>query len=186
MLVIAKYLNNNEVEENLLLCHFLLEQTTGEDIFNALVCYFGLCTDGGKLMSDIYSGFWGRVMKVVFNINWSHYYIHWQSLASKNLPGELKLDLDEAIKLVNFIKARSTYSKILKALCEDIIISPHSTLLFHTEVRYLSYGKVLTRLFELRHKIQVFFWKNRPFQLASKLHDCYWLQALAYLFDIFL
>lgn len=40
LLVIAKYLNNNEIKENLLLCHFLLERTIGEDIFNAIDCYF--------------------------------------------------------------------------------------------------------------------------------------------------
>ena len=29
LLVIARYLNNNEVEENVLLCHLLSERTTG-------------------------------------------------------------------------------------------------------------------------------------------------------------
>lgn len=101
LLVIARYLNNNEIEQNVLLCHLLSEHTTGEDIFNAIDCYFkkmsinwsnccGLCTDGGKSMSGIYSGLRGRVMKIVPNINWSHCCIHRQSLASKNLPGELK------------------------------------------------------------------------------------------------
>jgi len=130
---IEKYLNNNEVGENVLLCHFLLsERTTGEDIFNAIDCYFkkmsinwsnccGLCTHGGKSMSGIYSGLRGRVMKIVPNINWSHCCIHRQSLASKNLPGELKLVLAEAVKLVSFIKARSAYSRIFKALCEDMM-----------------------------------------------------------------
>jgi len=195
LLVIATYLNNNEVEENVLLCHLLSERTTGEDIFNAIDCYFkkmsinwsnccGLCTDGGKSMSGIYSGLRGRVMRIVPNINWSHCCIHRQSLASKNLPGELKLVLDEVVKLVNFIKARSTNLRIFKALCEDMI-SPHSSLLFHTEVRWLSRGKVLARLFELRHEVQIFF-EDHSFQLSPKLHDCNWLQALAYLFNIFL
>ncbi|KAF0697584.1 zinc finger BED domain-containing protein 5-like, partial [Aphis craccivora] len=144
----------------------------------------GLCTDGGKSMSGIYSGLRARVMKIVPNINWSHCCIHRQSLASKNLPGQLKLVLNEAIKLVNFIKARSTNSRIFKALYENMM-SPHSILLFLTEVRWLSRGKVLTRLFELRHEVQIFF-EDHPFQLSSKLHDANWLQALAYLSDIFL
>ncbi|XP_043916151.1 zinc finger BED domain-containing protein 5-like [Protopterus annectens] len=106
-----------------------------------------------------------------------------QSLACKNLPGELKLVLDEAVKVVNFIKSQSTNSRIFKALCEEMM-SPHSTLLLHTEVRWLSRDKVLTRLFELRHEVQVFF-EDHTFFLASKLHDCNWLQALSYLSDIF-
>lgn len=40
LLVIARYLNNNEVEKNVLLCHSLSERTTGEDIFNAIDFYF--------------------------------------------------------------------------------------------------------------------------------------------------
>lgn len=116
----------------------------------------GLCIDGGKSMSGIYSGLRGRVMKKVPNINWSHCCIHRQRLAPKNLSGELKLVLDEAVKLENFIKIRSTNFRIFKALCEDMM-SPHSSLLFHTEVRWLSRGKVLARLFKLRHEVQIFF-----------------------------
>ncbi|XP_043943211.1 zinc finger BED domain-containing protein 5-like [Protopterus annectens] len=190
LLVIARYVKDNEVEENLLLCHSLSQRRWGEDIFNIIDCYFkekeinwsnccGLCTDDAKSIS----GLRGLVMKVATNISWSHCCIHRQSLACKNLPGELKLVLDEAVKVVNFIKSKSTNSRIFKALCEEMM-SPHSTLLLHTEVRWLSHGKVLTRLFELRHEVQVFF-EDHPFFLASKLHDCNWLQALAYLSDIF-
>lgn len=92
-----------------MLCHLLSECTTGKDIFKTIDCYFkkmsinwsncyGLCTDGGKSISGIYSGLRGCVMKIVPNINWSYCYIHQQSLAAKNLPGELKLVLDETIK----------------------------------------------------------------------------------------
>lgn len=194
LLVIARYLKDNEVEENLLLCHALLERTTGEDIFNAIDCYFkakgiswsnccGLCTDGGKSVAGFYSGLRGRVMKVAPNVTWSHCCIHRQNLASKHLPGELKLVLDDAVKIVNFIKSRSTNSRLFKALCEEMM-SHHSALLFHTEVRWLSRGKVLTRLFELRYEVQLFF-EAHPFQLGSKLHDSNWLSALAYLSDIF-
>lgn len=40
LLVTARYLNNNEIEENLLLCHNLSGRTRGEDIFNAINDYF--------------------------------------------------------------------------------------------------------------------------------------------------
>ncbi|GBM58503.1 hypothetical protein AVEN_124714-1 [Araneus ventricosus] len=65
LLVIARYLNVNELEENLLLCYPLTKRCTGEDIFNATQGYFcgneidwskccGVCTDGGKSMSSCY------------------------------------------------------------------------------------------------------------------------------------
>ncbi|KAL4142760.1 hypothetical protein QTP88_005167 [Uroleucon formosanum] len=60
---------------------------------------------------------------------------------------KLKLVLDEAVKLVNFIKARGTNSRIFKALCEDMM-SPHSSSLFHTEVRWLSRGKQIEKLLD--------------------------------------
>ena len=61
----------------------------------------------------------------------------------KNIPGGLKkVVLEEAVKLVNFIKSRPTNTRCFKALCQDMG-SAHSTLLFHTEVRWLSGGNVL-------------------------------------------
>ncbi|GBN51792.1 hypothetical protein AVEN_70897-1 [Araneus ventricosus] len=72
LLVIARYLNVNELEENLLLCYPLTKRCTGEDIFNTIQGYFcenemdwakccGVCTDGGKSMSGCYKGLRGRI-----------------------------------------------------------------------------------------------------------------------------
>lgn len=55
----------------------------------------GLCIDGEKSISCLYSGFQDCVMKIVPNINWNHCCIHRQSLASKNFPKKLKLVLYE-------------------------------------------------------------------------------------------
>jgi hypothetical protein len=50
--------------------------------------------------------------------------------------------------MVNFIKQRSLKSCMFTELNENMQ-KDHATLL-HTEVRWLSRGKVLTRIFELR------------------------------------
>ncbi|GBM71577.1 hypothetical protein AVEN_103089-1 [Araneus ventricosus] len=79
LLVIAKYLNINELEENVLLCYPVTKRCTGEDIFNAIQGYFcekeidwtkccGICTDGGKSMSSCYKGLRGRIKIVVPHI----------------------------------------------------------------------------------------------------------------------
>ncbi|GBO25552.1 Zinc finger BED domain-containing protein 5 [Araneus ventricosus] len=89
LLVIARYLNVKELEENLLLCYLLTKRCTGEGIFNAIQDYFceneidwakccGVCTDGGKSMSGCYEGLRGRIKIVVPHVAWSHCCIHRQ------------------------------------------------------------------------------------------------------------
>jgi len=62
--------------------------------------------------------------------------------------------------------------------------SLHSTLLFHTEIRWLSSGKVLTRLMELRTEVSSFLMDNNA-TLAETMNDATWLCQLLYLADIF-
>eukprot|EP00102_Acyrthosiphon_pisum_P010115 XP_008178283.1 PREDICTED: zinc finger BED domain-containing protein 5-like [Acyrthosiphon pisum] len=190
LLVIARYLKENESVEGLLLCHPLTEHTTGADICYAINSYFiekrimwskrcDLSSNGGKSMSSCYSGLLTRVKAVSPLVKWTHCCIHRQALGSKPLPVDLKDILDDFCKIVNFIKSRHMNSRIFSALCKDMG-SLHKTLLLHTEVR----GKVFTRLFGLRHEVLMFF-EGHPFRLSLKFKDHEWLQKLAYLSDIF-
>lgn len=71
------------------------------------------------------------------------------------MPPCLKSVLDQSVNIVNTIKTKALNTRLLKALCEEMG-SEHTKLLFHTEVRWLSRGKVLTRLFELRDEVMLF------------------------------
>jgi hypothetical protein len=99
------------------------------------------------------------------------------------MPDSLKYVLDTTVKMFNFIKARALNSCVFSTLCIDMGCD-HVTLLQHTEVHWLSRGKVLTRFFKLRDELKVFF-TDHNFLLSDCLHDNEFLTQLAYLGDVF-
>ena len=186
LLVYVCYLFEGTVQEDFLFCRPLATRTTGEEIFNLIDVFMrthgidcercvGICTDGAKSMTGKHTGLITHIRRVCPSISWLHCSIHREALAAKNMPA----DLLAVLMLVNFIEACPLNSRIFTLLCNE-----HKSLLLHTEVRWLSQGKVLTRLFELWHELQQFFEKNL-FHLASSLHDEDFLKMLTYLADIF-
>jgi len=59
----------------------------------------------------------------------------------------------------------------------------HTKLLYHTEVRWLTRGKVLSRLFELHDEVQIFFAERHD--LCNRMHDTQRLTKLANPSDTF-
>jgi len=91
--------------------------------------------------------------------------------------------LNEAVKGVNYLKSRAMNSRLFSILCDEMG-SEHRQLLLHTEIRWLSRGKVLKRLFELLSELQIFL-SNCNHELSNRFKDEVWLSRLAYLADIF-
>ena len=95
------------------------------------------------------------VLEVAPHVKFLHCMIHREALAGRCLEPEFRDVLQTSVKIVNFIKSRPLQSRLFATLCHEMG-SDHEALLFHTEVRWLSHGKVLTRLFELREEVRIF------------------------------
>jgi len=65
----------------------------------------GVCPDGAATMTGKRSGLWERVCDKAPTATFTHCMIHHESLASKKMSADLKSVFDQAIKVVNFIKA---------------------------------------------------------------------------------
>lgn len=189
-----------EYEGNLLeelLCSLNLPgRTTSSEIFETLNSYFcehgiewkkciGICTDGAANMVGRLSGVVAKVKKVGHpDILSTHCILHREQLASKKMSPELNEVLSDVINIVNLIRHKALNSRLFEALCEELG-SQYTHLLLHAEVRWLSRGKILSRLFALREEVKLFFQQQNNLKFQELLSDDEWVAKLAYLSDIF-
>ena len=115
----------------------------------------GICTDGAQAMAGKRGGLQALIKRVSPNVQWTHCMIHREALASKQLGPELNDVMSDIIATVNYIKTRPVKSQIFSALCE-VMGSACTAVLFHSESWWLSRGKVLSRVSELRDEIRIF------------------------------
>jgi len=102
---------------------------------------------------------------------------------AKNISIELNKLLNEAIKIIHFIKSGALNNRLFYKFCKDNEQNV-KTLLLHSEVRWLSCGKCLFRPFQLCHEVLEFL-NNKNSDLKNYFCDSKWLVMLAYLVNIF-
>lgn len=170
----------------------------------------GLCTDGAPAMMGKHVGLAKRMSNVANeNFESSHCILHRGALASKKMSPILNETLELSVKIINNIRANALHSRIFSLICEEMG-SEHDSLLLHAEIRWLSRGKTLSRLFALRKELCIYFEEyireNKekvttrkskkgekyveppplPEEIfLAKLNEVNWLSTLAYLVDIF-
>ena len=120
-------------------------------------------------MSGRFGGVRTLVQGVAFNAKWTHCLIHREALASQQLGGDLNGVLEVVVKTVNFIKARPLKVPLFRRLCDELG-AEHNNLLFYCNERWLSKGKVLLRVYELRSEIFIFL-KEGNYALAAIFED---------------
>ncbi|XP_068214344.1 protein FAM200C-like [Palaemon carinicauda] len=194
-LMYARFVSGNNIKEEILFCCPMESCTTAEAIFKVTSDFFkenklswdsliGVCTDGAPAMVGLRSGFITKVKEKNPSVISTHCIIHRESLASRTLPDEMRDVLNVAIKVVNFIKSGALNSRLFKLLCKDMY-SEHEALLFHTNIRWLSKGNMLERLYELREEVIIFLDSQQKAALHDKFKSDSFQIILAYLVDIF-
>ncbi len=128
-------------------------------------------------------GLAARVQQVAPLVKWTHCMVHREALAAKKMPVLFDSVLYQSVKMINLIKSRPLNSRLFEVLCQEMG-SGHEQLLLHTEVHWLSRGRVLQRLYELREEMKCFLTEIKS-DLAKHLDDTMWLASLSYLVDIF-
>ena len=191
----VRFIHENEIVNQFLCCLELTERSTGQDVFDSISSYFeqfkiswelcvGICTDGAPSMVGSLKGFVTLAKKRNANIISTHCFLHRESLVSKTLPVALKPVLDKVVNMVNFIKSRPLKIRVFKNLCISME-AKYESLLLHSEVRWLSRGKVLRRFLELKDELMTFFQNENMDDFVEYLQNDIWCAKLAYLADIF-
>ncbi|XP_072891523.1 general transcription factor II-I repeat domain-containing protein 2-like [Hemitrygon akajei] len=155
------------VTEELLGLRSMHGTTTGKDLFEEVSrCVnimrlpwdklVGLTTDGAPAMCGQKSGLVGRIREKMREENGAgeltayHCIIHQESLCGKAL--KMEHIMSTIRRAVNFIRAKGLNHREFKTFLEELG-SEYNDLPYHTEVRWLSQGKVLKRCFGLREEI---------------------------------
>jgi hypothetical protein len=105
----------------------------------------GICTGEAAALTGHKKGFQAEVQQMGRHMNFVHCIMHREAFAPHDLEPKLHSVLQEAVKVMNFVKAHPLNSHLFAFLCEEIQ-ADHTSLLLHLEVRWLSRGKVLKRL----------------------------------------
>ena len=113
----------------------------------------------------------------------THCMIHKAALVSKTIPKRLHEHMSVVIKVVNYVKSSALNTRLFSKLCKDMD-ADHTALLYHTQVRWLSKGNMLSRIFELREEVKLFLVAKQKHNLLLAFGGDGFSTYLAYLADI--
>ena len=195
LLAFCRYITDKGIEEEFLFCRPLEMTTKAVDVMAVVADFFeesglswnkleGVCTDGGPNMLGSRSGFITLVKQKQPGLKGTHCMIHREALASKTVPKNLHNALTVIINIVNYVKGSALNTRLFRELCRDMDAN-HTDLLFHTQVRWLSKGNMLARVFELREEIKLFLSYSNKVDLLSAFNKEGFVAQMAYLADIF-
>eukprot|EP00063_Salmo_salar_P053460 XP_014028295.1 PREDICTED: general transcription factor II-I repeat domain-containing protein 2A-like [Salmo salar] len=178
--------------EELLALLPLKTTTRRVDIYNTVKEFFvqkkvpleklvAVTTDGAPAMIGRHTGFIAHCKSDPDFPTFLYYHciIHQQALCAKVIGFEHVMT--PVVKIINNIRSKAKQHRIFKVLLEEMS-AEYGDLLLHTEIRWLSSGRVLLRFVSLLGEIKEF--KQSKGEDISLLEDTEWTLDLAFLTDI--
>uniref|UniRef100_A0A8C5HK32 HAT C-terminal dimerisation domain-containing protein n=1 Tax=Gouania willdenowi TaxID=441366 RepID=A0A8C5HK32_GOUWI len=153
LLVYVRCVWETEFVEDLLCCLNIPNGTKGEQIFSVLSNY--VVTECG---------------------------LSWANCKGITSDGAANMTGRNSESRRQLVKTSALNSRLFDQLCAGMG-ADHTHLLFHAEVRWLSKGRGLTRIYELRNEIHAFLLEKKS-SLAEMFTE-EWLFTVSYLADIF-
>ncbi|KAK3797580.1 hypothetical protein RRG08_054608 [Elysia crispata] len=200
LLIFVRGISENfEITEELLSMESMKDTTIGRDIFECVENAFRtmelpwqkmvrVTTDGCPSLTGKNVGLLRRLSDRVAEVDCTrkliflHCIIH-QEVLCKNVL-DMRHVVDPVVKIVNFIRARGLNHRQFTKLLEDSD-SHHSDVPYHTVVRWLSVGKVLRRVWDLKTEILLFLEIKGKDKEFPQLKQSEWLSDLAFAVDLF-
>lgn len=187
---------NLSVTEELLDIFSIRKSTSGEDVFSYMEevveqnnlqwdKLVSVATGGASAMLSKHVGFVDRLRVKLESLSASHevttihYSIHPQNLCSKNV--QLENVMTVVIYTMNYIRCHGATRRQFKTFLEELD-AEYGELPYHTDVRWLSRGKILHRFFELRDEIREFM--DIAGYPVPELRDNSWIMDLGFLSDM--
>ena len=96
-----------------------------------------ICTDVAPAMIGVRRGFVTLVKSKWPHISNSRCSLHRYAFASKTMPPDLMSVLDSVISSINLIKGRAKNHRLFELMAQEMG-STHTSLLYYTQVRWLS------------------------------------------------
>ncbi|KAF2350691.1 hypothetical protein FHG87_018554 [Trinorchestia longiramus] len=141
-----------------------------------------VCSDRVPVTLGRKSGF-GAVGKAdALHIIVTHCILHRHALATKTLPPKLA-EVLKIVDCVNYMLSSALRHRIFSELCKEMG-SEFEVLLYHSNIRWLSQGQVLNRVFTWRVKLALFLQEHQHCH-ADCFKNSEFILILLHLADIF-
>lgn len=142
-----------------------------------------VCTAGAPVMLGRKSGFGALVKADAPHIIVTHCILHRHALATKTLSPKMTEVLKTVVECVNYVRNSALRHRIFSELCKEMG-SEFEVLLYHSNVRWLSRGQVLNRVFAIRVELALFLQEHQHCH-ADCFKNSEFILILAYMADIF-